>query len=60
MSMSTLETEITEKASEIAGKKLKKKDLMEWRTGKGIEKHDDETIYFIESTNIECAFKGKK
>ncbi len=57
MSMATLEKEITEKASIIAEKKLKKKDLMEWQMGKGIKPRDDENIYFIESMNIEVAFK---
>ncbi len=57
MSEATLEREIVEKASKIAGKKLKKKDLMEWRVGKGITPRDDEVIYFIEDMNLECAFK---
>ena len=57
MSLATLEREITRKASEIAGKILKKKDLMEWQTGKGIEPRDDEDIYFIEDMNVEVAFR---
>lgn len=59
MSIATLEREIVQKASELAGKKLKLKNLMEWQCGKGIEAHDGETIYFIESLNVECAFKNE-
>lgn len=57
MSIATLEKEIRQKAEKIAGKKLRAKDLMEWRVGKGIEPRDDEDIYFIEDMNTEVAFK---
>ena len=60
MSEATLMKEIVEKASVIAGKKLKKKDLMEWMCSKGIEPRDDEDIYFIESMNVEVAFKKEE
>lgn len=59
MSIATLEREIVEKASIKAGKKLKKKNLMEWQCGKGIETHEGETIYFLEDLNVECAFKNE-
>jgi 5'(3')-deoxyribonucleotidase len=59
MSVATLEREIVEKASVIAGKKLKKKNLMEWQCGKGIDPHEGETIYFLEGMNVECAFKNE-
>ena len=57
MSLATLEREITLKASKLASRKLRKKDLMEWKMGKGIKPRDDEKIYFIEDMNIEVAFK---
>ncbi len=57
MSVATLEREILEKARIVSKKNLKKKDLMEWQCGKGIEPRDDEEIYFIEDMNIEVAFK---
>ncbi len=57
MSIATLERELTEKASILAGKKLKRKDLMEWQCGKGIKPRDDEDIFFIEDMNVEVAFR---
>ena len=57
MSEASLERELTEKASKLAGKKLKRKDLMEWRMGKGIEPRDDEEIFFIEDMSVEVAFR---
>lgn len=57
MSEASLERELTEKASKLAGKKLKRKDLMEWRMGKGIEPRDDEKIFYIEDMNVEVAFR---
>ena len=60
MSEATLEREIISKVKEQSGKTYKRKDLMEWRCGKGITPRDDEVIYFIESMDIEVAFKKQQ
>lgn len=37
--------------------KLKLDDIMEWRSGRGIEPHDGEVMFYIECLGVEVAVK---
>lgn len=57
MSLATLERAIMDELREVSGnKKLRKKDLMEWSTGK-VEAQEGEKVYFLPKLNMNVCIK---
>jgi hypothetical protein len=56
MGMAALEKEILTELKHVTGNsKLKKKDMLEWRSGKGIKPVDGETLYWLPELQVEVA-----
>jgi hypothetical protein len=60
MSLVTLEKAIVFEAIKVSGiETLKRKNLMEWRTGKDnkLEVREGEKMFYLPSLGLECVFK---
>ena len=56
--MKELEAAILAELKTVSGnKKLRQKDIMEWRTGKAIKAHEGETLYYLPELSVSVAVK---